>query len=346
MDKRLILAVAGAGKTTEIINNIKKDDKTLIITYTENNCKILKNDIIKKFKGIPDNIKIYTYFTFLYRFCFLPLKKGFKVQGLDYNRNNLPKGIKAKDINYYYNPESKKMYSNRLAKLCSDCFIDDIIKRIEKYFNYIYIDEIQDFASHDFNLLLNLIKTNCNILLVGDFYQHTFDTSTDGNTNKNLYNDYDNFINKIKNSDSNIKVDTVNFLKSKRCSKQVCEFITECLKIKIESWDNHDSTIIEIDDENAIEEIVNNDNIVKLFYKDSKKYDMKNKDNWGNSKGSTYINTCVVLNKNSYEKYKNRKLNELTPNTKNKLYVALSRAEKNVYIINEKYLDKYKKMNG
>lgn len=342
MDKTLILAVAGAGKTTEIINNIKKDDKTLIITYTENNYNILKNNIIKKFKGIPDNIKIYTYFTFLYRFCFLPLKKGFKVKGLDFN-SNPNKYIKAKDINYYYNRVSKKMYHNRLAKICSDYFIDDIIKRIEKYFNYIYIDEIQDFASHDFNLLLNLIKTNCNILLVGDFYQHTFDTSRDGNVNSNLYNDYDNYINKIKNSDSNIKVDTVNFLKSKRCSKQVCEFITEYLKIKIESYNNHDSIIREIDDENAIEKIANDDNIVKLFYQNSKKYDMKNKDNWGNSKGNTYINTCVVLNKNSYEKYKKHKLNELPSSTKNKLYVALSRATNDVYIINEKYLDKYKK---
>lgn len=344
MDKTLILAVAGAGKTTEIINNIKKDDKTLIITYTENNYNILKNNIIKKFKGIPDNIKIYTYFTFLYRFCFLPLKKGFKVKGLDFN-SNPNKYIKAKDINYYYNRVSKKMYHNRLAKICSDYFIDDIIKRIEKYFNYIYIDEIQDFVSHDFNLLLNLIKTNCNILLVGDFYQHTFDTSRDGNVNSNLYNDYDNYINKIKNSDSNIKVDTVNFLKSKRCSKQVCEFITEYLKIKIESYNNHDSIIREIDDENTIEKIANDDNIVKLFYQNSKKYDMKNKDNWGNSKGNTYINTCVVLNKNSYEKYKKHKLNELPSSTKNKLYVALSRATNDVYIINEKYLDKYKKIN-
>lgn len=344
MDKTLILAVAGAGKTTEIINNIKKDDKTLIITYTENNYNILKNNIIKKFKGIPDNIKIYTYFTFLYRFCFLPLKKGFKVKGLDFN-SNPNKYIKAKDINYYYNRVSKKMYHNRLAKICSDYFIDDIIKRIEKYFNYIYIDEIQDFASHDFNLLLNLIKANCNILLVGDFYQHTFDTSRDGNVNSNLYNDYDNYINKIKNSDSNMKVDTVNFLKSKRCSKQVCEFITEYLKIKIESYNNHDSIIREIDDENTIEKIANDDNIVKLFYQNSKKYDMKNKDNWGNSKGNTYINTCVVLNKNSYEKYKKHKLNELPSSTKNKLYVALSRATNDVYIINEKYLDKYKKVN-
>ena len=72
---------------------------------------------------------------------------------------------------------------------------------------------------------------------------------------------------------------------------------------------------------------------------------MKNKDNWGNSKGNTYINTCVDLNKISYEKNKQQKLYELPSSTKNKLYVALSRATNDVYIINEKYLDKYKKIN-
>lgn len=341
MDKTLILAVAGAGKTTEIINKIKKDDKTLIITYTENNYNILKNNVIKKFKGIPDNIKIYTYFTFLYRFCFLPLKKCFKVNGLEFN-NNPNRYIKANNINYYYNGLSKKMYHNRLAKICLDYFNKDIIKRLEKYFDCIYIDEIQDFASHDFNLLLSIIKANCNILLVGDFYQHTFDTSRDGQVNSTLYNNYDNYINKIKTSDFNIKIDTVNFLKSKRCSKQVCKFITDHLKIKIESYYNNESEIKEIYDENIIDKLVNDNKIVKLFYQNSKKYDIKNKDNWGNSKGNTYINTCVILNKNSYEKYKKHKLNELPPSTKNKLYVALSRATKNVYIIDEKYLDKYK----
>ena len=37
MDKKLVLAVAGSGKTTEIINKVNYDDKTIIITYTENN---------------------------------------------------------------------------------------------------------------------------------------------------------------------------------------------------------------------------------------------------------------------------------------------------------------------
>lgn len=344
MDKKLILAVAGAGKTTEIINNINKDDKTLIITYTENNYNILKNNIIEKFKGIPDNIKIYTYFTFLYRFCFLPLKKGLKVKGLDFNSNS-NRFLKSNNINYYYNSFSKKMYHNRLAKICLDCFGEEIINRIEKYFNYIYIDEIQDFASHDFNLLLNIIKSNSNFLLVGDFYQHTFDTSRDGNVNSNLYNNYNSYINKFKTADEKLKIDMVSFLKSKRCSKQVCEFITEHLKIKIESYNNNDSEIKEVDDESKIFNIINDDSIVKLFYQNSKKYNIKNINNWGNSKGNTYIDTCVVLNKSSYKKYKEHKLDELPSSTKNKLYVALSRARNNVYLINEKYLDKYKKID-
>ena len=34
---------------------------------------------------------------------------------------------------------------------------------IEKYFDSIFIDEIQDFAGHDFNLLKSLAKVNCEI---------------------------------------------------------------------------------------------------------------------------------------------------------------------------------------
>lgn len=42
MDKRIIFAVAGAGKTTTIINKLSLEEDSLIITYTENNFKNLK----------------------------------------------------------------------------------------------------------------------------------------------------------------------------------------------------------------------------------------------------------------------------------------------------------------
>ena len=37
MDRRIILAVAGSGKTTFLINSLNLDRRFLIVTYTENN---------------------------------------------------------------------------------------------------------------------------------------------------------------------------------------------------------------------------------------------------------------------------------------------------------------------
>ena len=77
MDKKLMLAVAGAGKTTYIINKVCTEyRKVLVITYTDANY----NNIIFKLREqndevIPDGIIVYKYFTFLYRFCYKPLQK-------------------------------------------------------------------------------------------------------------------------------------------------------------------------------------------------------------------------------------------------------------------------------
>lgn len=64
---------------------------------------------------------------------------------------------------------------------------------------------------------------------------------------------------------------------------------------------------------------MNNDNIIKLFYQNSKLY-KGNVENWGNSKGSTYNNVCVVLNQNTYNLYKENNLKDLKMATRNKLY--------------------------
>ena len=41
-NKKLIHAVAGSGKTRFIVENIEPSERNLIITYTENNQKVLK----------------------------------------------------------------------------------------------------------------------------------------------------------------------------------------------------------------------------------------------------------------------------------------------------------------
>lgn len=85
----------------------------------------IRNKIIKKFNEIPPNIRIYTYFSFLYKFCFLPLKKKLNVKGIDYNTIN-NRWAKAKKLDYYMNMSNKKIYHCRLAKLCNEVLITQI----------------------------------------------------------------------------------------------------------------------------------------------------------------------------------------------------------------------------
>ena len=61
---KLIIAVAGSGKTTFLVDAAKrvKEGNVLIMTYTEAN----ETEIRNKFKGrIPKNVKIQTWFSFL-----------------------------------------------------------------------------------------------------------------------------------------------------------------------------------------------------------------------------------------------------------------------------------------
>lgn len=330
MDKRVIFAVAGSGKTTYILNDLTLEKRSVIVTYTNNNIKNLKRGIIEKFGLFPDNITLLPYFTFLYSFCFRPLLSySIRTKGINYKPN--PNRFEKKDNLRYYIDSNKRVYSNRISKLLEyKNEIPNVKARLEKYFDNIYIDEIQDFGGNDFNFLKNISSSSINILLVGDFYQHTFDTSRDGVINKNIHNDYQKY--KALFEKMGLVVDISSLVKSWRCSPSVCEFISENLRIGIESHKMEATVVKIIEDKEEALEIYHNNSIVKLFYQENYKYDCFSR-NWGDSKGENhYHDICVVLNKTTFDKIND--LSELNPQTKNKLYVACSRANNNLYFVN------------
>ena len=63
----LIIAAAGSGKTTHIVNEALKqrEGRVLITTYTEANEAEIRKRIIEKSKCIPENITVQTWFSFL-----------------------------------------------------------------------------------------------------------------------------------------------------------------------------------------------------------------------------------------------------------------------------------------
>ncbi|MDL2215951.1 AAA family ATPase [Ruminococcaceae bacterium OttesenSCG-928-N02] len=336
MDKRIIFAVAGSGKTTHIVDGLSHDKRSLIITYTNSNYDNLRKKIANKFDGDwPENITLMTYFSFLYSFCYKPfLSDMHKAKGVLYEPN--PNRFARQDNLNYYMTEKRYLYSNRLSLLMEKSgVIGEVKMRISKYFDEFIIDEIQDISGRDFVFLEHLMTIDTNMLFVGDFYQHTFDTSKDGNINKSLFSNKATY--QARFTSKGFTIDDTTLINSWRCSPSVCTYIRDFLDIPMYSnRSNDDDTLIEfVSDSGLIRSIVEEIGIIKLHYNNGAKYGAGHK-NWGDSKGEDHHqDACVLLNRTTLSKYTDGKLCELAPLTKNKFYVAITRARGNVYFVDE-----------
>ena len=240
---------------------------------------------------------------------------------------------------FYMNAE-RLMYANRIAHLCNQRCSAEIKARLDKYYDWFMVDEVQDISGRDFNLLLDIIPDKCNSLFVGDFYQHTFDTSRDGNVNQSLYSNYNTYLRRWRTA--GVAIDNTTLSKTHRCSEEICEFVTR-IGISIGSTGVANGNVVEILNQEDADAIISDDRIPKLFYSKSNTYQCTSM-NWGESKGIDHFNdVCVVLNKASMALFSKNALNTMNPQTKNKFYVACTRAHGNLYLVDGMYLEKWKK---
>lgn len=343
MDKRVIFAVAGAGKTTYIINCLALDKRALIITYTENNYHNLRRRVIQKFGLIPENITILTYYNFLYSFCYKPfLHDKIRAKGINWTPPPpFTLRLKRSDMRFYMD-SLRRLYSNRIAKLVAQMdVVDNIVQRLSKYYDQFFVDEVQDFGGHDFNLLIDLCTSELDINFVGDFYQHTFDTSRDGVVNKALYDNFEAY--KSIFEKVGMTADTTTLSHSYRCTPAVCQFITEKLWIEIHSHKEEQSEVKLISEPEEVMEKFNCENTVKLFFQNHAKYPCFSQ-NWGKSKGQDhYGDVLVMLYPAAMKAFKDEKFNDLPASSRNKLYVACTRANNNLYFAEEALVRKYRR---
>ena len=334
-----MLAVAGAGKTTYLVNRLNEDERFLIVTYTVNNVSNLRLKIIRRFGYFPSNITLLSYYAFLYHFCFLPFTKMIvRPMGIYWQQPDI-RTLKMKRNNRaFYMTKDGRLYHNRIAKLCHEYWLPHIKQRIEKYFDHFYFDEAQDLGGHDFDFIHALLPLNVETLLLGDFFQHTFETSADGNVRSSLYDDYKKY-HKIW---SNVRIDVATLSKSYRCTKQVCDFVQGSIGIAIESQSSDESQVIFIDKQEDADAVLQDDKIMKLVIQENYKYSF-NAMNWGASKGmDDFEDVCVVLYQKAYKHYCANTLAQLPAYSRNKLYVACTRAHRHLYIMSDKYAKAYK----
>ena len=197
-NNKLLIAAAGSGKTTYLIEKaceIKKDESVLITTYTEANEAEIRHSIIKRKGFIPSNITVQTWFSFLLQHGLRPYQSILddsihnenisfflisERSGFRYEMYGKPVYWGEQDFLKYYFTNDLKIYSDKLSKFvftCNQAANNQIIDRISKIFKYIYIDEVQDLAGYDLEIIKLFFKSPSSILLVGDPRQVTYLTN-------------------------------------------------------------------------------------------------------------------------------------------------------------------------
>lgn len=346
MSNKLIIAAAGAGKTTYIINEAVKleDKKILITTFTEANEQEIKNKIIKIKGYIPSNITVQTWFSFLIKHGIKPYQSVMfecKINGVF--MTNTKSGLKYKtkyrpiyysdnEIKNFFN-DKYRIYSDKISKLA---FLVNkksngaIINRLMKIFDNIFIDEIQDMAGYDLDFIKLLLESNINICMVGDIRQTVYSTHYE---QKNKQYKNANLLNYFKKECKNIKIEIDNSTlnRSYRNCKEICylanklyEEYAEVISLNNDEAEHKGVFYIKQED---IEKYLLKYKPIQLIY-DSKTNVNKNyiTYNFGLSKGLTFDRVLIYPTKDILKWFKTYNI-KLKEQTKAKLYVAITRAK-------------------
>ena len=367
----IYIAAAGAGKTTLIIrqaielykSGLLTDKKILIITYTDNNQNNIRQKFLDKYGFVPKNIIILGWFTFLLVYWIRPFK-GTVIEQL-YNRHigmSFVEGISGTKrysngqvITPYHNnaekfldSSQKHLYSDKIAEFAYKCWEqnkDDLVNRISNIADTIFIDEAQDLAAWDFEIIKTLIisgKVNC--IIYGDPRQSTYKT-----TASPKHSQYSGNIALFAEQKINQKrrkfvtIDTTTLSKSHRCETSICTFASTILPnspvmemcLCSECKNRRDAYTLPkgvfLVKEQDVQKFVNIYNPLSLIW--DKRVNVKVQTeyilNWGESKGLQADATLIYMTKTLLDWYspsiKSKK--KIAQETRHKFYVAVTRAK-------------------
>lgn len=363
---KYIIAAAGAGKTTYLINEalMKPEEKILITTYTEANEEEIRKKFLKLNNSIPKNVTIQTWYSFLLKDWVKPFQGSFNELLFDYDIKgmllvNSASGVKysfekyGKKINVTYSEKDEflkhyftstgKIYSDKISKFSQTANSKTnsaIVNRLSLLYDKIYIDEVQDLAGYDLELIKLLFKSKIETELVGDPRQVTYLTHNPDKHRKYTAGNLKNYLlDKCKSLiKDNINENLLN--KSHRNNKLICVYssklypnfkITEpcdcCGNEKIEH-----AGIFIIKKEDVIKYLAKYNPIQLKWDSRVSANESYSSLNFGESKGRTFDRVAIYPTEAMINWIKSNK-SKLEPSTRAKFYVGITRARYSVAII-------------
>ena len=243
MVSKLIIASAGSGKTTSIVREAIQKSRAgnvLITTYTDANAEGIRKKLIEENGCIHKNIVVQTWFSFLLQHGVRPYQGSIRLERPIWDVSIagcvLPEGDSAiirnggrvyrnNSWNFsYYFTHDNRIFTDRLSEFAIKCNENSqVINRLSKIFQYVFIDEIQDFSGYDLDFMALLIKSSMTVVMVGDPRQSTYQTSNIRYNSRYACGNIVQFISD-KHLDRYVTIDTTSNITNYRCNKTICDF--------------------------------------------------------------------------------------------------------------------------
>lgn len=342
MTNKLIIAAAGSGKTTFLIEEALRNvnSNILITTYTENNETEIKRKFFEKQGFLPKNITVQTWFSFLLQHGVRPYQ-GYlyepDIKGMILVNSLSALRSKETDIQKHYLTDDQKIYSDKIAKFVFNCNKKSsgiVIKRLQKIYTHIFIDEVQDLAGYDLEVLKLLFDSKINMLLVGDPRQGTYATN---NATKNKKFRQSQIMHFFEDKSIDIETDKTSLMINYRCTSTICELSNFLYSDQGKTTSGN----YNITDHDGIFLVARQD-VIKYLEKyepiqlrDSTKTKIEDGYealNFGQSKGLSFERVLIYPTE-PIKKWLQNHDSELALKSRAKLYVAITRARQSVAFV-------------
>ncbi|MCG2624739.1 UvrD-helicase domain-containing protein [Arthrobacter sp. I2-34] len=187
----LTLAVAGSRKTQSIIDACiaaSKAEKVLVLTYTTTNQIEIRQRMSRQLGGAVQ-VEVLGWFTFLIKHWVRPfvpfLDPHRRVRGFDFESDPQRYMSSASEDRYFDNGgRVRKVHLPQLACLVERASRGALLSRLERIYDTIYIDEVQDLGGYDLEILKLLMKSSIKLRMVGDVRQAVLTTNERERKNK------------------------------------------------------------------------------------------------------------------------------------------------------------------
>jgi len=343
---KLIIAAAGSGKTTHLVKEaLKVKDKNVIITtFTEANEDEIRKKLVHENGGIPGNVTVQTWFSFLIQHGVKPYQGGVfdnRINGLSLVSGQSKKFTKENKIDEFYFDRNHKIYSDKLSRFVLKCNKQndgEVINRISRIYPYIFIDEVQDLAGYDLDVLKLLFSSSSHILMVGDPRQGTYSTN---NAAKNKQYKKSKIVCFFESSEiqDGLEIDSDSLTTNYRSNLKICGFSNKIFpehpatNSGQNETTNHDGVFV-IRENDVGAYIEKYPSCVQLRDSVREKRVKKNHCaiNFGNSKGLSFDRILIYPTKPIIDWVKNNN-SGLQPTSRCKFYVAVTRAKYSVGIV-------------